>query len=90
MLVGQNIETAQIDVKTGVTLTSNAINDALKQAVQDFKNNRKGVVKLKTEQLSFHASENRHIKEKTARFKVHRRRLREVQTEKSVEKRIKT
>ena len=36
-LVGQNIETAQIDVKAGVTLTSNAINDALKQAAQDFK-----------------------------------------------------
>ena len=36
-LVGQNIETAQIDVKSGVTLTSNAINDALKQAAQDFK-----------------------------------------------------
>ena len=31
-LVGQDIATAQIDVKTGVTLTSNAINDALKQA----------------------------------------------------------
>ena len=37
VLVGQNIEMAQIDVKTGVTLTSNAINDGLKQAVQDFK-----------------------------------------------------
>ena len=31
-LVGQDIATAQIDVKSGVTLTSNAINDALKQA----------------------------------------------------------
>ena len=32
-LVGQDIATAQIDVKTGVTLTSGAINDALKAAV---------------------------------------------------------
>ena len=31
-LVGQDIATAQIDVKSGVTLTSDAINDALKQA----------------------------------------------------------
>ncbi|MED9820606.1 MAG: FMN-binding protein, partial [Christensenellales bacterium] len=31
-LVGQDLATAQIDVKAGVTLTSNAINDALKQA----------------------------------------------------------
>ena len=31
-LVGQDIATAQIDVKSGVTLTSNAINDDLKQA----------------------------------------------------------
>ena len=31
-LVGQDIATAQIDVKTGVTLTSGAINDALKAA----------------------------------------------------------
>ena len=31
-LVGQDIATAQIDVKSGVTLTSNAINDALTQA----------------------------------------------------------
>ncbi|MDY4541327.1 MAG: FMN-binding protein, partial [Candidatus Ventricola sp.] len=31
-LVGQDIATAQIDVKAGVTLTSNAINDALKAA----------------------------------------------------------
>ncbi|MCI6267189.1 MAG: FMN-binding protein [Clostridiales bacterium] len=31
-LVGQDIATAQIDVKSGVTLTSNAINDALKAA----------------------------------------------------------
>ena len=31
-LVGQDVATAQIDVKAGVTLTSNAINDALKQA----------------------------------------------------------
>ena len=29
-LVGQDIATAQIDVKSGVTLTSNAVNDALK------------------------------------------------------------
>ena len=35
-LVGQDITTAQIDVKSGVTLTSNAINDALKQAAADF------------------------------------------------------
>ena len=35
-LVGQDIETAQIDMKSGVTLTSNAINDALKQAAADF------------------------------------------------------
>ena len=34
-LVGQDITTAQIDVKGGVTLTSNAINDALKQAAAD-------------------------------------------------------
>ena len=32
-LIGQDIATAQIDVKSGVTLTSNAINDALKAAV---------------------------------------------------------
>ena len=31
-LVGQDIATAQIDVKSGATLTSNAINAALKQA----------------------------------------------------------
>ena len=31
-LVGQDIATAQIDVKSGVTMTSNGINDALKQA----------------------------------------------------------
>ena len=31
-LVGQDIATAQIDVKSGVTLTSNAINEALKAA----------------------------------------------------------
>jgi len=31
-LVGQDIATAQIDVKSGVTLTSNGINDALKAA----------------------------------------------------------
>ncbi len=31
-LVGQELATAQVDVKSGVTLTSNAINDALKQA----------------------------------------------------------
>ena len=35
-LVGQNIETAQIDVESGVTLTSNAINDALSQAKEDW------------------------------------------------------
>ena len=37
-LVGQDIATAQIDVKSGVTLTSNAINDALKQAADDYAN----------------------------------------------------
>ena len=35
VLVGQDIATAQIDVKSGATLTSNAINDALKQAAAD-------------------------------------------------------
>ena len=35
-LVGQDVATAQIDVKSGVTLTSNAINDALKQAAAAF------------------------------------------------------
>ena len=35
-LAGQDIATAQIDVKSGVTLTSNAVNDALKQAAADF------------------------------------------------------
>ena len=34
-LVGQDIRAAQIDVKAGVTLTSNAINDALAQAAKD-------------------------------------------------------
>ena len=34
-LVGQDIATAQIDVKSGVTLTSNGINDALKQAAKE-------------------------------------------------------
>ena len=34
-LVGQDIATAQIDVKAGVTMTSNGINDALKQAAAD-------------------------------------------------------
>ncbi|MBQ7487550.1 MAG: FMN-binding protein, partial [Clostridia bacterium] len=34
-LVGQEIAKAAIDVKTGVTLTSNAINDALKQAAAE-------------------------------------------------------
>ncbi len=34
-LVGQDVRTAQIDVKTGVTLTSNAINDALAQAAKE-------------------------------------------------------
>jgi len=37
-LVGQNITTAQIDVKSGVTLTSNAINDALSQAAANYGN----------------------------------------------------
>ena len=32
VLVGQDIATAQIDVKSGVTMTSNGINDALAQA----------------------------------------------------------
>ena len=32
VLVGQDIATAKIDIKAGVTMTSNAINDALKQA----------------------------------------------------------
>ena len=31
-LVGQDVATAQIDVKSGVTMTSNAINEALKAA----------------------------------------------------------
>ena len=35
-LVGQDIATAQIEVKSGATLTSNAINDALAQAAKDF------------------------------------------------------
>ena len=35
-LVGQDIATAQIDMKSGVTLTSNAINDALRQAAAQF------------------------------------------------------
>jgi len=35
-LAGQDIATAQIDVKSGATLTSNAINDALAQAAKDF------------------------------------------------------
>ncbi len=35
-LVGQDIATAKIDVKSGVTLTSNAINDALRQAAAQF------------------------------------------------------
>ena len=35
-LVGQDIATAQIDVKAGATLTSNAINDALRQAAAEF------------------------------------------------------
>ena len=34
-LVGQDIATAKIDVKSGVTLTSNAINDALGQAAKE-------------------------------------------------------
>ena len=36
-LVGQNIKDAQIDVKAGVTLTSNAVNEALKQAAGEAK-----------------------------------------------------
>ena len=35
-LAGQDIAAAQIDVKSGATLTSNAINDALAQAAKDF------------------------------------------------------
>ena len=34
-LAGQDIATAKIDVKSGVTLTSNAINDALGQAAKE-------------------------------------------------------
>ena len=34
-LVGQDIATAQIDIKSGVTLTSTAINDALSQAAKE-------------------------------------------------------
>ena len=34
-LVGQDIVSAQIDVKSGVTMTSNGINDALKQAAAE-------------------------------------------------------
>ena len=34
-LNGQDIQAAQIDVKAGVTLTSNAINDALAQAAKE-------------------------------------------------------
>jgi Na+-translocating ferredoxin:NAD+ oxidoreductase RnfG subunit len=34
-LVGQDIATAQIDAKSGVTLTSNALNDALAQAAKE-------------------------------------------------------
>ena len=34
-LVGQDVASAEIEVKAGVTLTSNAINDALKQAAAD-------------------------------------------------------
>ena len=34
-LIGQNIEDAKIDVKAGVTLTSNAINDALAKAAAE-------------------------------------------------------
>ena len=47
-LVGQDIKDAQIDVKAGVTLTSNAVNDALKQAaasVQDSSDSSAGVKK---------------------------------------------
>ena len=36
-LIGQNIAEAQIDVRAGVTLTSNAINDALTQAAEGAK-----------------------------------------------------
>ena len=34
-LAGQDLATAGIDVKAGVTLTSNAINNALKQAAEE-------------------------------------------------------
>ncbi|MED9822040.1 MAG: FMN-binding protein, partial [Christensenellales bacterium] len=34
-VVGQDVATAQIDVKSGVTLTSNAINEAFKAAAAD-------------------------------------------------------
>ena len=40
-LIGQDVRTAQIDVKAGVTLTSNAINDALSQAALSFTDNTK-------------------------------------------------
>lgn len=36
-LIGQDIETAQIDVKAGVTLTSNAINEALRNLAYQLK-----------------------------------------------------
>ena len=39
-LVGQDIATAQIDVKAGATLTSNAINDALAQAAASRRDRR--------------------------------------------------
>ena len=35
-LIGQDIRQAQIDVKAGVTMTSNAINDALRQAAEAY------------------------------------------------------
>lgn len=36
-LVGQDIDTAQIDIKSGVTCTCTGINDALKLAAQHYK-----------------------------------------------------
>ena len=35
-LIGQPIETAEIDIKAGVTMTSNAINKALQQAADEY------------------------------------------------------
>ena len=44
-LVGKDVKDAQIDVKAGVTLTSNAINDALKQAAESLNSAAGGVKK---------------------------------------------